>query len=78
MISSILVTLIMEALLSSETSIFTISTWRYITEDGILHSHRREKLKPYIQQDIVYSEKFRELQCRLSAFLFHLPGEWIF
>jgi hypothetical protein len=43
--SRILFTLIMEAILSSETSVLTRSTRRYILEDGILHSHRRENLK---------------------------------
>jgi hypothetical protein len=33
---------------SSETSVqFTISTWRHIPEDGILHSHRCGNLKSY-------------------------------
>jgi hypothetical protein len=38
-------TLKMEAICSSETSVYTISTWHHIPEDGILHSHRRENLK---------------------------------
>jgi hypothetical protein len=42
-------TLKMEAIRSSETSIYTRSTLRHIPEDGILHSHRYEKLKHYIR-----------------------------
>jgi hypothetical protein len=38
----------MEALGSSETSVLTRSTLRNIPEVGILYSHRREYLKPYI------------------------------
>jgi hypothetical protein len=46
--SLILVTLMMAALSSSETSVLTIATWRTIPEDAILHSHHRENLKSYI------------------------------
>jgi hypothetical protein len=46
--SLILVTLMMVALRSSETSVITRATWRNIPEDAILHSHSREILKSYI------------------------------
>jgi hypothetical protein len=44
--SPIHVTLTMEALHSSETSVLARAKQRNIPEDGIYRSHRRENLKP--------------------------------
>jgi hypothetical protein len=49
---TILVTLMMEAQNSSETSVLARTTGRNIPEDDILHSHCIENLKSYKIHDV--------------------------
>jgi hypothetical protein len=46
--SQFLVTLMMEAMRSSETSVLITATRHLIPEDCIYDDHRRENLRPYI------------------------------
>jgi hypothetical protein len=50
----ILVTLMMKALFSYETSFLTKATQHNIPEDGTLYSHRHENLKSYTVSLIVF------------------------
>jgi hypothetical protein len=46
-ISPLFVTLMMEAIHSSEKSVLTKTTWHNIPKGGILHSHSCENIKSY-------------------------------
>jgi hypothetical protein len=69
--SPIPLTLMMEALSSSETSVHTRAILRNVSEDSIVHSHCRENLKSYTALiRIGYRSEVYPHPCSVLNFLF--------
>jgi hypothetical protein len=71
--SSILVTLMMEAIRSFEASVLTRATRRHIPENVIFHSNRLENFKSdtvlRMSHQIYMEQECRSQQCRLDSAL---------
>jgi hypothetical protein len=62
-----MITLMMEAVYTSETSVYSEATWRYIPEGSILHTRRRENQKFHIPINCLHI-------CNSFTFLCFPPG----
>jgi hypothetical protein len=63
--SPIIVVLMLKAISSSETSVLPRATRRNFTEDGILHSHRRQNHKSY-QLENLHKPRVLRFSCTLK------------
>jgi hypothetical protein len=60
--SLILLTLMMETIRSTETSVLTRDTGHHIPEDGILHIHRLENLLSYMYRRVFQNWMLRRIR----------------
>jgi hypothetical protein len=75
--SLILVTLMMEAIRSSDTSVLTGATLCHTPEDDILHSNLRENLKSYIDFTGWTLQRRRDVSSVRYELGFYIPEDGI-